>query len=262
MSLRLLSKQLRLPVILLASTLLALPVSAAEPVAYYPFNGSTDDASGWGNHASALGAVPTADRFGNLDAAYLVGATGYLEAPDSDSLDLSDAFTLAAWFRMDDILSELSSLVGRGSDTGYSFGVYYGGSFVCQDTQAVRQIQASVAGCSARFSLGPSFACGTGEWRHVVVVFEPASPGETDASLYVDGNYEQTIGLGCVPVASTFPLEIGRNSFSFRRFSGAVDDVRVYDSELTSGEVAELFNSLFVDGFESGSVSSWTSVVP
>jgi hypothetical protein len=252
----------RLPVVFVALVLLALPASAAESVAYYPFNGSTDDASGWGNHALAFGAVPTADRFGNLDAAYLVGTAGYLEAPDSDSLDVSNAFTLAAWLRMDEVLSEMNSVVGRSTDTGYSFAVYYGGSFVCSDPLAMRQIQASVAGCSIRFSSGPTIPCGTGEWRHVVVVFEPAAPGSSNASLYVDGNYEQTTGLGCVPVASTVPLEIGRNVYSARWFGGAIDDVRVYDSALTAGEITELFNSLLVDGFESGSVSSWTSAVP
>ena len=75
----------------------ATPSLATDgPVAHYPFDGNTDDASGFGNHAVSMGAVLTADRFGSPNSAVVVGSTGHLEAADSSSLDITDAFTISA----------------------------------------------------------------------------------------------------------------------------------------------------------------------
>ncbi|TGO02513.1 hypothetical protein PN36_23830 [Candidatus Thiomargarita nelsonii] len=39
-------------------------------VAYYPFDGNAQDASGNGNHGTVNGATLTEDRFGSADSAY------------------------------------------------------------------------------------------------------------------------------------------------------------------------------------------------
>jgi hypothetical protein len=241
---------------------MSLPAAADGPVAYFPFNGSTEDASGFGNHAVSVGAVPTEDRFGNPASAYLVGSFGHLEAADSDSLDTSDAVTLAAWFRPDDMLTDFGVLAGKGMSTGYSFSVYYGGSWVCPDPAAERGIQVTVGGCAIRFSDGPFFDCGAGEWHHVTVAIGAHSGGNSPVSLYVDGSFIETRSIGCALSSNTAPLGIGKDGETQHRFAGAIDDLRVYDRELTADEVTEVYDSLLVDGFESGSASAWTVLVP
>ena len=239
------------------------PQSAANgPVAYFPFNGSTDDASGYGNHAVTFGAVPTEDRFGNPNGAYLVGTIGHLEVLDSNSLDIAEAFSFAAWFRMDDMLSIFGVLAGKGMNTAYSVSVYNGGSYLCPDPVAERGIQVSVGGASNRFSTGPFFDCGTGEWRHIVVTVGTDPGGSHPTSLYVEGSYVSTIGMLGDFANNTAPLGIGKDGVSSYRFAGAIDDLRLYDRELTAEEITELYNSLLIDGFESGSTSSWMSSLP
>lgn len=245
--------------LVIAVLFVAPPVAANGPVAYFPFNGSTDDASGYGNHAVSMGAVPTEDRFGNPDSAYLVGDFGYLEAPDGDSLDITDAFTVATWFRMDDMLSRFGVLASKGMGTAYSVSVYYGGSYDCPDPIAERGIQVTVAGCSFRFASGPFFDCGTGEWRHVAVTIGSLS-GYRPVFLYVDGALAATNSTGCTPGSNADPLGIGIDIADI--FAGAIDDLRLYDRELTAEEITELYNSILIDGFESGSASSWTSTAP
>ena len=240
----------------------ASPAAANGPVAYFPFNGSIEDASGFGNHAVSMGAVPTEDRFGNPNSAYLVGSFGHLEAADSDSLDITDAFTIAAWFRQDDMISDFGVLAGKGMNTAYSVSVYYGGSWVCPDPVAERGIQVTIAGCAMRFTDGPFFDCGTGEWRHVAVTVGVPSGGLHPISLYVDGSFIETRFMGCVPTNNAAPLGIGKDGAAHDRFAGAIDDLRLYDRELAAGEVTELFNSLLIDGFESGSISAWSNTVP
>jgi len=238
------------------------PAAADGPVAYFPFNGSTADASGFGNHAVSIGAVLTDDRFGNPNSAYLVGSFGHLEAADSNSLDITDAFTISVWFRQDDMVSMEAVLAGKGKNTAYSIFVYYGESLVCPDPVAERGIQVTVGGAAIRFSDGPFFDCDTGEWRHVSVAVGPSAGGNHPISLYVDGSFIETRGMGGVSLNNTAPLGIGKDGVATGRFSGAIDDLRVYDRELAAGEVTELFNSLLIDGFESGSTSSWSSVSP
>lgn len=69
-------------------------------VAYYPFNGNTNDASGNGNHGTVAGAVPANDRFGNANSAYgFDGVNDLVSIPNSTSLNISDnhAMSVALW---------------------------------------------------------------------------------------------------------------------------------------------------------------------
>lgn len=53
-------------------------------VAYYPFNGDANDKSGNGNDGTVFGAITTADRFGNENAAYeFDGTNDYIQATAS-----------------------------------------------------------------------------------------------------------------------------------------------------------------------------------
>ncbi|MEZ4577796.1 MAG: hypothetical protein R2861_04795 [Desulfobacterales bacterium] len=46
-------------------------------VAYWPFNGNANDASGNANHGTTHGTVPTTDRFGIANSAYLFAGNDY-----------------------------------------------------------------------------------------------------------------------------------------------------------------------------------------
>ncbi len=68
-------------------------------VAYYPFNGNSQDASGRGCHAQSFGApVFTYDRMGCLNSAYaLDGLDDYIETPVVNSFT---ALTMSVWVKM------------------------------------------------------------------------------------------------------------------------------------------------------------------
>jgi len=248
----------------LLGLLSATPSAATDgPVANYPFDGNTDDASGFGNHAVSMGAVFTEDRFGSPNSAMLVGGTGHLEAADSSSLDITDAFTVSAWFRQDDMISTFAVLAGKGMNTAYSISVYFGNSWACPDPVAERGIQVTIAGYSMRFTDGPFFDCGTGEWRHVAVTVGASNGVLHPISLYVDGSFVETRHMGGMPGNNTAPLGIGKDGETLNWFAGAIDDLRLYNRELSPGEVARLYEpSVFSDGFETGNTTRWSSTVP
>ncbi len=70
-------------------------------VAYYPLDGTADDASLNGNHGTKMGdPMPATDRFGRAGRAMeFDGDDDQIIVPDSDSLDVENGITVAAWIR-------------------------------------------------------------------------------------------------------------------------------------------------------------------
>src|SRR5450755_2321282 len=90
-------------------------------VAYYPFNGNANDASGNGNNANTIQATPCADRFGITNAAYSFNGIdnyiGFASVPTSQV----DNWTMTAWVKPAS-LSQPASLnqVGVAVSLGYN----------------------------------------------------------------------------------------------------------------------------------------------
>lgn len=101
------------------------PVPADGLVAYYPFNGNADDASGNGNNGILSGGnvpVLTADRKGEANSAYEFGGyynPNWIKVPNSESLQFDKEFTISFWIQQ----SELAGMDGWGnySTTGPVF---------------------------------------------------------------------------------------------------------------------------------------------
>ena len=94
-------------------------------VAYYPFNGNADDASGHGNNGILSGQnvpVLTMDRKGCANSAYEFGGyynRNWIRVPNSETLQFDKEFTVAFWIQQ----TELAGMDGWGnySTTGPGF---------------------------------------------------------------------------------------------------------------------------------------------
>lgn len=70
-------------------------------VAYYPFSGNANDASGNGNNPIFNNATLTNDRFGNPNSAYSFnGINNYIRIPNSSSLNSSNQISICAWVKV------------------------------------------------------------------------------------------------------------------------------------------------------------------
>src|SRR5215216_210098 len=89
-------------------------------VAYYPFNGNANDASGRNNHGSLQNGVQlTTDRSGNANSAYLFdGINDYISIPSSADFMPSNAFSIALYFNP--AQNTVQTLIGKIS---YSQGI-------------------------------------------------------------------------------------------------------------------------------------------
>ena len=68
-------------------------------VAYYPFNGNANDASGVNINGSPFNAVLSADRFGNTNSAYSFNGVDSVIAPVGNFNPVAGSFTVTVWFK-------------------------------------------------------------------------------------------------------------------------------------------------------------------
>ncbi|MFH1187102.1 MAG: DUF2341 domain-containing protein [Candidatus Levyibacteriota bacterium] len=193
------------------------------------------DSSGNSNHGQAQGATgakayPTSAKFGN--GGYFDGIDDYVQVPDSTTLKFGTAdFTISGWVKHAVSLGGIHRGIYTKGSSGTGTGEF--SFYIASDTNKLRLI---VDG-------GSSFVDGTktlndNTWHHVIV----ERNGNT-VNLYVDGQLDKTqsnffTGLN---FNSASAVKIGLRDGS-RFFDGKIDEVRVYNRALSSGEVSALYN--------------------
>jgi hypothetical protein len=89
--------------ILVVASFLVLPfaIQAQVPttglIAYYPFNGNSNDESGNSNNGTNNGVILTTDRFGVANKAYEFGVNRWVEVAGTSSLSLTNQATFSIW---------------------------------------------------------------------------------------------------------------------------------------------------------------------
>jgi hypothetical protein len=219
-------------------------------VAYYPFNGNANDESGNGNNGTVLGgATLTTDRFGNPNSAYhFDGVSGIIEVPDAPILNVQNSITLAAW-----VYPEVNSgvalpiVVKYRSRTGEDAYLLYAWTSGAPTGPRFRVDVAPYGGANG--DIVSPYLLPTNTWSFAVGTYD-SSTG--NVNLYVDGVLVAsgpTFGLPGPINVSSRPLCIGgvlegvTGTDIFYAFKGKIDDVRVYNRALTSGEISQLYNN-------------------
>ncbi|MEO6520872.1 MAG: LamG domain-containing protein [Mucilaginibacter sp.] len=218
-------------------------------IAYWPFNGNANDYSGNGNNGTPNNVTPIADRFGNANSAYhFDGSTSYISVADNSALRLNGTdFTINAWVKLDDYNASYGSEVVdkrlSGPNMGYTFSV---------------SGYANTAAPLGSFSLSgtSTTTLDTTQWHMITVVYVAASQ---QIILYKDGVYDNTTSSVTSPAAiNTAILYIGCDnplvSSPGYFFKGAMDDISIYSSALTSTNVSGLYNA---PDLKSGLIAYW-----
>ena len=71
----------------------------SDLTAYYPFNGNSNDESGYGNNGTNNGAFLTRDYYNEYNKAYYFNGYSSIEIPDNPQVDADSIFTLGVWFK-------------------------------------------------------------------------------------------------------------------------------------------------------------------
>jgi hypothetical protein len=202
---------------------------SAGLVAYYPFNGNADDASGNGYHGNALGANLTADRFGNPNSAYgFDGVDDYIAVNNFPVLDRT--FTYAAWLRVLGTAQHHQSFGahGEGGAVGETWNFGYNTDQKVWDTYDRRNGTWQVP-----MDIGSS-------WTHVAIVYESHLQ-----HIYVNGVCRGSRNITTpIPAGLSNTLRIGTLTPGDQQFQGMIDEVRIYNRALNAVEIQALCGAL------------------
>ncbi len=210
-------------------------------VAYYPFNGNANDESGNGNNGTAFGAVLAEDRNNTPNSAFQFdGVDDFIECGDGLN-EVTVPFTLAAWIYNDDPTA-WHGIFSSDDNPDAITGNYHG--FWAELTTGNQLFVSFGDGSGPFISDRRSKATITplplDQWVHVAMVVN----GPADIQLFVDGQEVDGgySGSGGTMNHNTYPIRIGlRSRHGPRWFSGSIDDVFVYDRNLSVEEIALLY---------------------
>lgn len=204
-------------------------------VAYYPFSGSADDASGKGKHGIAANVVTASDRFGVANAAYKFnGTNSYVDLVANRPITgTTVAFTIAGWMRADSIQVGKGIYYHRGNFADIGVRLY-------QDPNFPLRLEFVTYGSSTGGNnlLLANSAIPLSNW-----VFFAASYDGTIKKLFVNGNLVASVNFsGTLDWNSNFMGESIGGTFPGQAepFDGALDEIRLYDRALSEAEIGEL----------------------
>ena len=238
----------RLTAIFLATIMciVVVPTVSADPtdylVAYWKFDegsGNTAYDSASDNDGTIYGATWTTD--GKVGGALSFDGTGdYIYAANEENFDFDydDAFTLEAWFKTSSnaCINIISKWDSTPSHIGYQLIKHastYGNVIYFFLTNTYAMPGGNQIRCWGTTDVAD------GVWHHVAVTYD-GSGSLSGVNIYVDGNSE-TLSSTADTVSDTTtndnPLQISGREGNNYAFIGCIDEVAIYNSELSEDEI-------------------------
>lgn len=198
--------------------------------AYYPFSGNSNDATGNGHNGTNFGAILTQDRFGNANSAYhFNGTNAYIEIPNNPTINFTDSLSISLWFEMDVATPGSTRLLDKGIGNTNS------GYLITAHTTGYSFIGGSIGTLPGQGASHKTLQLN--QWYHVVMIFK-----NNNVALYLNGQFDTSF-VGTSPIqANTNNLRIAASNPLSTFFQGTIDDIRIYNSALSYGNVLALYN--------------------
>ncbi|MCD4666241.1 LamG domain-containing protein [archaeon] len=197
-------------------------------IVYYNFNNNINDQSGNGNDGSCSNCpTPTEDMHGNLNSAYYFDGINdniILNEPPDSSTNIYNG-TISVWIKTDGGNSGFRGIVVK--QMAYSAFLSVG-KFGAYSWEIPSSWEAS-----NNVDLQDDL------WHHLVVTFQDEVSSGT--YFYIDGESAGTGTINILNQDEGIVIGAGDNPASVQYFRGAIDEVRIYNYVLTSGEIQDLF---------------------
>jgi len=179
------------------------------------------DSSGYGNTGTLLNTSGTIWGPGKLLGALTVdGQNDVIAVPDSDSLDVGNALTIAAWIKPRSY-AYYGRILTKGTASGSRYDLALTGSGLTLKTSSDSVSAAGIIQLNT--------------WQHIAVTYDGAR-----VRMYVQGIEKFNAAQNLTIAPSTEPLFIGNVAALNRPFDGQLDDVRLYSVSLTPAEIQSL----------------------
>ena len=209
-------------------------VDLPDPVAHWDFDNDAVDGAGLSHGTVSGGAAFVANEDGEGVGSHALSLDGSNDYVDLDlhvsKFPLGDSTrSVTGWFRAN---------AGSQGQTFFAYGPNVAGerfSIAADRTQAV----VGVSG----YAWGVRNLSLTDGWHHIAVTF--AGGDAKVFSIYLDGVLQSSELLGGFRReldTKLGPASIGRSATGTKHYAGSIDDVRLYDVELSAEQVRALFD--------------------
>jgi len=197
--------------------------SVSGAVGWWPLNGNQNDLSGYGINGSATGAgVTAAPGQGNIAGtayAFAASAGSFIALPTPALSGTS--FTLTLWFKTSATGTD-QKIVSSGTSSG---------------THIIQTVSPGVMRTCFNSACSPgSIVRADGTW-HLVVVSGSASGVTANIDALGSLEYTSATFSGTIPAG----LRIGTDYAGLLPFNGSVDDVRIFNRNLSTEEIQALY---------------------
>lgn len=204
-------------------------------IACYPFSGNANDMSGFGHNGVLLGPVLTADRFGNANSAYLYdGINDYINIGSLSTFTASNEFSISVWIQPNQV--KLQTILMAMPDNFYdrlNAMAYYSHNGV---SSTIWDFGNCTSG-GRLMQLGTVFSNAWQHWVYTVSqlsgmkVYKNGVLDISQASSSMVNNRQRNLWIGGGFDAAGAPFY----------FDGVIDDMRIYERELSATEVQMLY---------------------
>jgi hypothetical protein len=205
-------------------------------VAYWNFdegNGTTAaDSSGNGNHGTLVNGPQWASGVAGRALSF-DGTDDSVDILNSNSLNLSNVFTLSAWVKPTAAFTDFRSILVK----NYTYYFYASSTGYCGDGS----IQAGFGEGDATTFVCDLVPLAANTWSHLVWSFD----GFT-LTLYRNGVAVATSSATGTPSLTTGTLQIGGSKYG-EYFKGLIDEVRVYSRALSATEIQTIYQQTAVN---------------
>ena len=195
------------------------------------------------------GVIPYANNY----SIELDGISDYVTMGNTLDFTNTDAFSISCWFkRTRSGVSEF--LVAKQDSTSNSRG--YSLLIPSSDNKVTVVIRNNIAS-SGRLIVDCTTAITDTNWHHIVMTYDGSS-NVSGVNLYLDGNNDTGVTSGTLSsnISNNASFEIGARN-ALNQFSGKIDEVSVFNSELSASDVTSIYNSGVPNDISSLSPLSW-----
>jgi len=204
-------------------------------VAYYPFSGNANDASGKGVNGVVNGATLSTDRFGGIGSAYYFNGSSKISLGTQD-LNTKQSFSICAWFQNKKTTYSVIAEQWDGVSAKAPWVLGIGGN-----TQAT--LTTNVGVCtneSSNWQMIYEPLVDTIGWHFLVLTYNVSS---NKIYCALDGLIKDSLNVQTV-LDINMNITIGGNngSNSSDYFKGSIDDIRIYSRALNATEIQTTFH--------------------
>ena len=198
----------------------------------------------------AVPAIPAGSSFTNNFSLDFDGTDDLVSAGNVLGFERTDAFSISAWVKRNSSKNQMivSKRLSSGNLTGYSLRI----------TNSTNQLQVQLRSAgSNRLILNGSTALDT-NWNHVVLTYDGSS-NISGLNVYVNGSNDNgsTTGTLSLSILNSAEFNIGAENNNDDFFDGNIDEVALFNSELSSTNVSTIYNSGIPGDLSSLSPLSW-----